>query len=127
MGKGHARRVEDRAAVERNWPFSRAENLPGWKADRPRTGSSRGRTNGSSRLARWGLTQEDYDALLSRQDGRCALCGEPFGDKLPFIDHDHATRRLRSLLHPWCNTGLGFIEKFPGFGRLAEEYLAKHR
>jgi len=60
------------------------------------------------RLRLYGLTHDDYDQMLINQDGHCALCPAvpPEGAYL-HIDHCHATGRVRKLLCPACNRGLG--------------------
>ena len=54
---------------------------------------------------RYNLTPEMYKELWDSQEARCALCEEPFGQA--YIDHNHDTRRVRGLLCPSCNMGLG--------------------
>lgn len=66
---------------------------------------------------KYGLTQETFDQLLSRQKGKCALCKNPFTEsKLgyikPRVDHDHMTGKVRGLLCHSCNIGLAFYENF---------------
>ena len=70
----------------------------------------------------YGLTPEQFDELMEAQQGRCALCKEPF-DKTPHVDHDHATGKVRGLLHTNCNTALGSFRDSPEILRLAIEYL----
>lgn len=60
--------------------------------------------------SRYGLTPEDFEALLAEQGGRCALCGStnPHGRYDRFlVDHCHDTGRVRGLLCPPCNTLIG--------------------
>ncbi len=57
-------------------------------------------------LRNYGLTADQFNEMLDKQDGRCAVCGEP-GKRL-FVDHDHATGDVRSLLCHHCNLALGF-------------------
>lgn len=62
----------------------------------------------------YGLTLEQYDALLASQGGVCACCGsaDPAGrsDNNRFhVDHDHRTGKVRGLLCHKCNTGLGML------------------
>jgi len=62
------------------------------------------------RWTRYGL--KDYDALLARQGGRCAICrtDRPGGVGKHFrVDHDHVTKKIRGLLCNRCNVGLGML------------------
>ena len=52
---------------------------------------------------------------MVEQNGRCAICGVPEYE-LPsrlYIDHDHETGKVRGLLCPSCNTGLGHLKDDP--------------
>lgn len=55
------------------------------------------------------LTMEEYDKMLIKQDGKCAICsGAQEELKKPLVvDHDHNTGAVRGLLCPNCNHGLG--------------------
>jgi hypothetical protein len=56
----------------------------------------------------FGLTRSDYDAMLDRQNGGCAICGEPPADNRSLhIDHDHESGTVRGLLCFRCNAGVG--------------------
>lgn len=61
-------------------------------------------------LRKYGITQADYDALLAKQRGGCAICGrKPTGKMSLHVDHDHSddNRRIRGLLCFRCNNALG--------------------
>lgn len=65
----------------------------------------------------WGITVEQYNAMLSTQDGVCAICKRKERIKCRFkasralsIDHDHVTGKIRGLLCFSCNVLLGRIE-----------------
>jgi hypothetical protein len=60
----------------------------------------------------YGISPADYDALLAKQDGVCAICGKPSEETL-CVDHCHATGTIRGLLCRKCNTGLGCYEDDP--------------
>lgn len=82
-----------------------------------------------SNLAKLGITIEDYEAMLVRQDGKCGLCGasESGGRSKAFhVDHNHKTGQVRALLCARCNPGLGFFNDDPGLLWKAIEYLQKH-
>lgn len=75
-------------------------------------------------LSVYGLTEEEYDAMLAAQRGGCAMCGEacPTGRQLA-VDHDHQSGRVRGLLCVKCNQWLGVYE---AIGTAASEYLAAY-
>lgn len=62
-----------------------------------------------SNLARFGLTIDDYENRLAKQEGACAICGHRPGpdDRCLAVDHDHETSVVRGLLCHECNMGLG--------------------
>lgn len=57
----------------------------------------------------YGITVEQYDAMLKKQKGRCAICRRKPVYKLS-VDHCHKTGRVRGLLCRPCNNALGNIE-----------------
>lgn len=77
-------------------------------------------------MSRFGITPDDYDLLLAKQDGRCAICGTP-EDELEqslCVDHCHLTGMIRGLLCRVCNLGVGFWDKVhPITISKAETYL----
>lgn len=75
-----------------------------------------------ARVEKYGLTFEEFSALLDEQQGRCAICAEEFEGE-PMVDHDHETRRVRGLLCKHCNTGLGMFRDNIGRLQTAARYL----
>ena len=71
----------------------------------------------------YGMTEEDYLALLAAQDGACAVCRSEFGDQAPHVDHDHETGVVRGLLCFTCNTAIGKMRDDPALLRAAAAYL----
>ena len=65
------------------------------------------------RARRYGLSAEDYNKLLARQNGVYGICKRP-GRKL-CVDHCHATGKVRGLLCHNCNSGLGLYNDNPVF------------
>jgi hypothetical protein len=62
------------------------------------------------RLARfYGISREQYEALLEQQGGVCGICRKPPQEPL-CVDHSHATGRVRGLLCRKCNTALGSFD-----------------
>jgi NMD protein affecting ribosome stability and mRNA decay len=61
---------------------------------------------------KYNLSIEDYEALVQKQNGLCAICKQPPRGKMTrlSVDHDHTTGHVRGLLCITCNRVLGFFE-----------------
>lgn len=70
----------------------------------------------------YGIGAEEYNDMLERQRGRCALCGNKLG-AITFVDHDHMNGEVRGILHPRCNSVIGFADDNPILLRMAINYL----
>lgn len=80
-------------------------------------------------LSRYGLSGEQFDALLAAQHGGCALCSTTFGTKATptlCVDHDHRTGRVRGLLCHSCNAALGLFREDAALIWRAFDYLTQH-
>lgn len=84
-------------------------------------------------LRAYGLTPEDYAAVLAEQGGCCAICGLPESEARwkgkPTslqVDHDHTTGIARGLVCGPCNRLLITLDEDGGERRIAKarEYLA---
>lgn len=61
-----------------------------------------------ARLQRqYSITEELYQRIFDRQNGRCAICGCQQHYQRLAVDHDHKTGMVRGLLCVNCNRGLG--------------------
>lgn len=83
-------------------------------------------------LKKYGLTVEDYEAMLADQDGRCAICrerGVPGRSitRVLAVDHCHATGRVRALLCHRCNGALGMVGDRINVLERAIAYLKSHQ
>ena len=56
------------------------------------------------------MTRAEYDQMLARQGGVCAMCGKAQRRQRLSRDHDHVTGRVRGLLCIRCNRALGAFE-----------------
>jgi hypothetical protein len=78
---------------------------------------------------RYGITDEQFRALITTQDGGCAICHRPFDEARrvdkPHVDHDHVTKRLRGILCLHCNSLLGYANDNVITLLAAIEYLQK--
>ena len=72
---------------------------------------------------RYGLSYSDYDAMLEKQNGRCAICGNPPGERALHIDHDHLTGEIREMLCNECNLGIGKFKDNPVLLLRAADYV----
>jgi hypothetical protein len=77
---------------------------------------------------KYGITVDEYIAMLKSQDGRCKICKtNKFSIKGPVIDHCHETNKIRGILCSCCNIGLGCFKDDKESLLSAVEYLDKNR
>jgi hypothetical protein len=79
----------------------------------------------------YGLSIEDYNALLVKQEMKCAICNKQHDPSLKrgrlYVDHDHVTGKVRALLCAAHNSMLGYAEDKVDILEKAIAYLKKHR
>ena len=98
---------------------------------RERTKASVAKVDKRSRLntrlkGQFGITVDEYEAMLEQQGNACAICGAGIGCGLGYrlrVDHCHDTGKVRGLLCSECNLGLGKFRDNPEFLRKAADYL----
>jgi len=76
---------------------------------------------------RYGISVEEYEALLINQNYKCAICSIeqcPSGRNFA-VDHNHTTGKIRGLLCSNCNTSLGRMKDSKQLLQKAIEYLEK--
>lgn len=62
--------------------------------------------------------------MLAAQNNRCGICEKIFSGP-PYVDHDHATGKVRALLCNRCNLGIGHFYDDPALLQRAISYLQK--
>jgi Recombination endonuclease VII len=62
------------------------------------------------RANRYGISRAEYDALLAKQNGACAICRRRSRERL-CVDHCHLTGTIRGLLCHACNLALGSLKE----------------
>jgi hypothetical protein len=83
-------------------------------------------THNAHLLRKFGITLDDYNAMLQRQGGVCAICHRPPTGQRLAVDHSHSTGNNRGLLCFDCNVALGKFEDNPDRLRAAAMYLEEH-
>lgn len=74
---------------------------------------------------KYGITQANYETMRDAQNNQCAVC-QAAGIVL-FVDHDHETGRIRSLLCNDCNLALGHVNDSIEVLRRLISYVEMHR
>lgn len=76
------------------------------------------------RRTQFKFTDEEYEALVAKQQGLCAICGSTCssGRNLA-VDHCHKTGKVRGLLCGNCNRAIGQLGDDPERIERAASYL----
>lgn len=56
------------------------------------------------------VSKSEYEEMLARQGGVCAICNKRQVSRRLAVDHDHETGQIRGLLCLRCNQALGRFE-----------------
>jgi hypothetical protein len=77
---------------------------------------------------KYNITQTDYEAIKTQQNGVCKICKSPYGsitrkDISFMIDHCHTKGHVRGLLCFSCNIALGYLKDDVERLKRAIEYL----
>lgn len=130
---GNPDNLEHKKAQERAKYYSdpertqrRREYTINWKSQRPDYRMK-------SKLKKYGLTLEQYRAILENQGGCCAICRLPPSELLRgkikqlSVDHNHHTGRVRALLCGPCNSAIGLLKESTELMLAAATYINYHR
>lgn len=106
--RGH---LDHRNELNRQWRKRNADKVKS-QAKRYAQKSDYQDIQKNSRLLReYGISLSDYNDLIEKQSGRCAICGKEldhtFGHNAVHVDHCHTTNAVRGVLCRLCNVGLG--------------------
>lgn len=87
--------------------------------------------NKAEAARRYNITVGEIDAMRDRQDNSCAIC-KTKAENIPHasfttnplvVDHNHETGKVRGLLCPTCNAGLGHFKDNLSMLVAAAEYI----
>ncbi len=78
-------------------------------------------------MRKFGITIEQYDAMLAAQGGGCFICGRPPREDISLhVDHDHSTGKVRGILCFCCNNALADFQESPALLAKAASYMTAH-
>ena len=112
----------------------RKESWQKWYAKNgaKRNADRKGKLN-NYHLKKYGVSDKQYEGLLTEQHGVCAICHEPekaerkTGSPIRLsVDHCHATGKVRGLLCQKCNTALGMLDDSTAKAHSLITYLEQH-
>ena len=93
------------------WDRMTAEERVAYNALRREKYAITGNTDAArARKRKTGFSQNDVDAALKIQDGKCAGCLVELSTVKIHADHCHVTGKKRGLLCAKCNLGLGHLQ-----------------
>lgn len=73
---------------------------------------------------KYDMSLEEYNRMLAKQGGVCAICQKPPSEKRQLaVDHCHRTQGVRGLLCTKCNLGLGCFDDAEDLLQQAVTYL----
>ena len=128
-------RKEHRARAEREktarWRKENAEYVRAYdreyQARRRLDPNYRAQRSEAEMVRKYGMTMADFEALLAKQGGVCAICeGPPNGPGKRFhVDHCHNSNAVRGLLCGRCNTAIGLLGDDPERAEKVAAYLRR--
>lgn len=126
-------RVREYYATNEGYREKTKQRTRVWFAD-PANREASGKIQRKSALkSKYGLSLEQYNALLIAQDNKCALCSatEVGNSQWPtghfYVDHCHETGKVRGLVCHKCNTAVGqyeWLQRSVGLDAVAD-YLTR--
>src|SRR5262245_36977137 len=111
---------------------AKKNGLSSWCKECLSTYRNQGKHKAKSWSRLYGLTPEGYTALLNKQSGVCAICGESEtrihrgSTMMLAVDHDHKTGLVRGLLCKTCNAAIGYFKDDVALLEKAILYLRAH-
>jgi hypothetical protein len=76
---------------------------------------------------RYGLSIEQKQELVDKQNSKCAICNNDLKDAHDVcVDHNHITNKIRGILCRKCNLGIGHLNDSTQILKSAILYLDKH-
>jgi hypothetical protein len=108
--KNAERYIKNRETIlgyKRKWSINHPEKV--LEAARKARIKYKDRNTNYCLVRKYGITLEEYNLLVAKQNGLCGMCQKPKDRRRFCVDHDHQTGKIRGLLCDRCNTGIGLI------------------
>ena len=125
-------RVRNRELKRKQYEYYHEQNRL-WRLKNPdkvKAYAERYRKSGAQKWSqiksRYGIDKAQFELLLELQGSKCPICGDGFQVRKPYIDHHHASDKVRGLLHRECNSLLGFAEEKMEVLQNAINYLKQY-
>ena len=97
--------------ITKQWKKNNSEKIKIWRMDN-KISACISASKRNCKIHGWVAPNFDVatvEEAAINQQGMCAACKQPFGDKSYFIDHDHRNGNFRGLLCISCNLAEGFF------------------
>ncbi len=115
-----------KARVKR-WQQENPERLNAYRRTRRLEPEVKRRERAGHLMRKYGMTIEQYDAMLEAQGGGCCICGRPPREDISLhVDHDHSTGEIRGILCFRCNNALADFQEDPELLKKAASYVSWH-
>ncbi len=128
LAEKRQRYVADPAAAKarvKRWQQENPERLNAYRRARRLEPGVKERERAAHLKRKYGITIEQYDAMLEAQGGGCFICGRlPREDISLHVDHDHFTGEIRGILCFCCNNALADFQEDPALLVKAASYLS---
>jgi hypothetical protein len=127
--KARRHAADPRPNIERarRWQRENPERVKASRRRRRQDPEVKQRERAGHLRRKFGITTEQYDAMLAAQQGGCAICGRtPRAGSSLHVDHDHATGAVRALLCFSCNAAIGHLRDEAERVERVLRYLTSH-
>ncbi len=120
----YAANPEPYIARVKKWQQENAERLNAYRREYRQRPDRKAADREYHLKRKYGITIEQYDAMLAAQGGVCAICRQPRPENRTLhVDHDHVSGEIRGLLCFRCNNALGDFEEQYELFQKAANYL----
>jgi hypothetical protein len=107
--ESHREEIAERARLKRTDPKIRKLLNERSKAWRDKNKERHALSKKKSILKHtYGITLKEYEDILKKQNGKCAICKRK--EKILCVDHCHKTGKVRGLLCHLCNRSIGMMK-----------------